>query len=125
MLRPTLDDIFLSTYTFRFREEEFNPIEISHSSWSTCAIISIRGRTYDTPTATTVTTSEATQGKRPKNKQPKLGKTKEARIKGLGPKFEHEKVPPLQQYGDCAHLDNARSCVGQTFGLGRAQGCPP
>ena len=91
MLRPTPDDIFLSTYTFRFREEELNPIEISHSSWSTCAMVSTRGGTYDTPTATTVTTSEATQGKRPKNKQPEVEKTKEARSKGLGPEFEHER----------------------------------
>ena len=30
---PTPDDIFLSTYTFRLREEEFSPIEISHTSW--------------------------------------------------------------------------------------------
>jgi hypothetical protein len=91
MLRPTPDDIFLSTYTFRFREEEFNPIEISHSSWSTCAMVSTRGGTYNTPTATTVTTSEATQGKRPKNKQLKREKTKETRSKGLGPEFEHER----------------------------------
>ena len=91
MPRPTPDDIFLSTYTFRFREEEFNPIEISHSSWSTCAMVSTRGGTYDTPTANTATTSETTQGKRQKNKQLELEKTKEAQIKGLGPKFEYER----------------------------------
>ena len=80
MPRPTPDNIFLSTYTFRFREEEFNPIEISHSSWSPCAMVSTRGRTYDIPTATTAIISKAIEDKRPKNKQ-----------SDLGPKFQHKK----------------------------------
>ena len=69
-------------------------------------MVRTRGGTYDTPTATIVTTSEASQGKRPKNKQPKLAKTKEARIKGLDPDFECEKEEsptPVSPVGAVQH----------------------
>ena len=61
---PCSDNISFSIYTFRLREEEFSPIEISHTSWATCAMVSTRGRSYDTPTTTTASASEATPGKR-------------------------------------------------------------
>ena len=69
-------------------------------------MVSTRGGTYDISTANIATISEAPQGKRPQNKQPELEKTKEVKIKSLGPEFEHkreESPTPESQVGVVQH----------------------